>query len=186
MSERALRSAEHRMLHRSRSVAVSVALAVVAVAAVYVGVEAVLAVTGLAPLLIAPGDVAQLLRDDALVRTVAIVVLAVAGLAALVAGVTPGRFHRRRLTDERVRVVIDDEVLAGSASRAAAGAGSVPNDQVVTRLSRRRALVEVRPASGFPIAPSVVTDAVTRDLGRLALRPTPRVAVAVASKGKLS
>lgn len=186
MTDRALRAAEHRMLHRSRSAAVTVALVLLVLAAAYCAAEAVLAAIGRPPLLSSPADTVQLLASDAVARWVAVGALGVAGVVALIAALTPGSRHRRRVADERFRAVVDDEVLAGSASRVAASAGAVPATHVLTRMSRRQALVEVRPTTGFAVESDAVSDAVTQDLAGLALRPSPRVRVAVATRGTLA
>ncbi|MDQ1131200.1 DUF6286 domain-containing protein [Microbacterium sp. SORGH_AS_0888] len=186
MTERALRAAERRMLYRSRSAAVTVALVILVIAAAYGATEAVLAALGQPPLLRSPADTVRLLATDDVARWIAIGALGVAGIAALVAALTPGSRHRRRVHDERFRAVVDDDVIAGSASRVAATVGAVPSAHVLTRMSRRQALVEVRPTTGFPVEQSTVTDAVARDLAELSLRPAPRVRVAVATKGTLS
>lgn len=186
MSGRTLRSAAHRLRHRSRSVAVSVALAVVALAAIWLGVESVLAALGLRPLLIAPAQLASLAAAGGPAVIAAAAAVAVAGLVAVILAVAPGRLARRELTDERAVYLIDDDVLASGISRVSARAARVGADQVRTSISRRRAVTTLRPSTGFPADRGATADAVAAVISSLEPKPAPRTSVAVESQGVLA
>lgn len=147
-----------RLLSRNRSVWVSVALIVAIAAAVIVIVEAILWALGLPPALLAPSLMISALTEGGLWGWVITATAGVLGLACLWGALAPGRTHRRILSASRAPIVVDDAVIAGAVSRSAARAAGVAPSQVTTHLSGRRALVSVRPSSGF----AVDTDAVAR------------------------
>lgn len=176
------RRVTRRMLHRSRSATVIGALVVVSIGLVWLTTEAVLALLGQAPLWLAPDRVVTVLNDTVLndaptsgdVRvSIAAAVLAIIGVALLIVAFAPGRRARRRLVDERTVIVVDDAVLAGALSRAAASAAQVPAGQVRTALSRRHARIQVTPTSGF----DVPTDAVDTAIGRILDSASPTRAI---------
>ncbi len=87
------------------------------------------------------------------------------------------------LADERMLVIVDDEVLAGALSRAAATVAGVPRDRVSTSVGARSAEVTVRPTSGFGVDRDDVGAAAQRELERLAPRPPVRQRVRVEAAG---
>ena len=159
MNPRTERRLSRRMRYRSRSVAVSAALGVIAVALTYIGVEAALAALTLPPLLLSPVDLTEALTSGdprALAVIAGLVVLAV---FAIVAALTPGGRARHELADDRAVFLIDDDVMAGGISRAAALGAGVSRTQVTTTVGRRRATVRVRPSAGFPVDAELATNA---------------------------
>ena len=175
-----------RERHHSRSTAVIVALVVLIAAAAYLGTESVLALLGLPPLLQSPTALLGALSKPAVWSIPAVAALAVLGLAAIVAAVTPGRRARHRLADDRLALVVDDDVFAGSLSRRVATSGSVPRTQAHTVISSRRATVRVTPNSGFVIGRDAVSAAARAAVTELAPIPAVRTRVVVAENGVLA
>jgi hypothetical protein len=157
-----------RGLHRSRSVAVSVALVVLALAGLAAGVLGIAPAAGL-ELPFTLGSILTAPASDAAVATAA--VLALLGLVATIAAVTPGRRARHRIHDDRAVVLIDDDVLAGAVSGHTARVVGVAADQVSTTVAPRGITTRVRPTSGHPLDCALVADAVAAYAA--GLRPTP-------------
>lgn len=160
MNTRQRRTVERRLTHRSRSAAASVALGAVALAAAWLGTEAVLAALGLRALALSPGGLVELLASQPVIAWTAAGVAGAIGVVLIVLALTPGRHARHIVTDERSVIVLDDRLFAGALSRAAASAARVPADQVSTGLSRRTARIEVVPTSGYRVATEEVSAAV--------------------------
>lgn len=187
MSTTAPQRTARRMLRRSRSVWVSVALAVVALAAALVLVELVLAALGLPPPLLMPLD--GLALQVAGGGVVGVVVAAVAALLAalcLWGALSPGRTGRRIIATERMPVVVDDAIIAGALSRGASGRARVSPSQVNTRISRRRADVAITPSTGFAVPADEVQRAEGAALAALALTPPVTVHVRVDQRGVIA
>lgn len=183
------RSARHlsrRMRYRSRSVAVSIALGVVALAAASVGAESVMAALSLPPLLISPETLLGLMAAGTPVNIAAIAALAILGVVCLVLAIAPGARARRDLTDDRAIIVMDDDVMAAGISRAAALSAGVPREQVQTTVTRRRAVVRVRPSSGFRVDADRATDAASRAVASVAPRRDLAVRTALDARGVLA
>ena len=161
MNPRQQRSAARRLTHRSRSASVIVALVGVVLVGGWIATALV-----------------EVLRDQPAVTGAVAVALALIGIVLIVLALSPARTARHVLADERSVVVIDDVVLAGALSRAAASAARVPGAQVRTALGRRSAQVSVTPLSGFPLAVDAITAAVDETL--TAAQPARRVAARVA------
>lgn len=183
MIDRPLRVAARRLRHRSRSVAVSIALVATALVAVWVAVEAVLAALGRPALLWAPARTVEIVRAGGPAVVAVGAAIAVLGLAAVVVALLPGRLARRELPDERAVYIVDDEVLASGISRVAATAARVGSGQVRTVVSRRRSITHVRPTTGFPPDEAATSDSVTAAVDGLGLRPAPRATVVIARSG---
>lgn len=185
--ERRLR---RRSVHRSRSTAVSIALVVLVLVAAWIGLEAVLAAVGTAPLLVAPQDaVNAALRPDAAGTTIAVasaVVLLVLGIWLIVLALKPGRLHRRSVPNDRAVVVVDDNIVASTAVSAAALAAGISSDQVDAWSKGRRIGVRIVPTSGFPVDEHVVKAAIEDRLKSLDSGLAHRVHVDIASKGVLA
>ncbi len=180
------RRLSRRMRYRSRSVAVSIALGVVALAAVYLAVESVLAALSLPPLLVTPEALVTLITAGTPLSLAAGAAFVVLGIVCLVVAVAPGARARRDLTDERVIFVIDDDVMASGISRAAALSAGVPRDQVTTTVSRRRAVVRVSPSSGFRVDTTRTTDAASRAVAAVAPRRDLTVRTTLENQGVLA
>ncbi len=185
--ERRLR---RRSVHRSRSTAVSVALAVLAIVLAWIGTESVLKAVGQRPLLADPQTaVDAALRPDAAFTTIAEVVAAVlviAGIVLIVLALKPGRQPRSPIDHDRGAVVIDTRILASTAANAAAHAANVPESNTTASARGHHTEVRVVPLSGIPVDQAAVRDAVQERLGRLGGKHGSRVRVHVEQKGTLS
>jgi hypothetical protein len=175
-----------RELHHSRSSAVVVALVLVILAAAYLGTETVLATIGRPALLLTPDALVGALAKTTVWSIPAAAALAVLGLIAIVSALTSGRRSRHRLADDRLAVVVDDDVLAGALSRRVATAGSVARGQARTEVAPRRAVVRVVPNSGYAIDHDIVSAAARDAAAELAPVPSLRTRVIVAESGVLS
>ncbi|MGN6325559.1 hypothetical protein [Pseudolysinimonas sp.] len=174
-----------RLTHRSRSVAASVALVLVALAAVAIAIEAALRLLDRPALVARPDRIVAALASGSPWAVLAGAVAAVLGIAAILVAVIPGRRPRRVVQREDLLVVIDDDVLASSLSRAAASGASIPRDQVRTVLGRRVARVRVQPSSGFPLTADEPLRRVTEVLDTAQARPALRPRVEVSTEGRL-
>ncbi|MWV57459.1 DUF6286 domain-containing protein [Rathayibacter sp. VKM Ac-2754] len=178
-----------RETHSSRSAAQIVVLLLVALVAAYVGAEAVLAVFGAAPLLIAPsallaaivgvGDLAQV----ALLGIAAGV--AVLALILLVLALGPGHRARHTIEDDRLAVVVDDGVIASALARSARTVARSRREDTSASLGRRTAVIEITPASGIAVDQAAVQSAVDDEITRIAPQPATRASVRVASSGRI-
>ncbi|TPW71680.1 hypothetical protein [Schumannella sp. 10F1B-5-1] len=189
-----------RELNRSRSVAASLGLIVLALVAASIGTECVLALAGLPPLLLSPADAVDgwiaagvtsgLAVDGDDFATLALLVaagaLAVLGLIALIAALVPARRPRHRLRDARTVLLVDDDVLASAVSRHVARTSGVAAEQVRTAVGRRVLATRVRPTSGHPLVAAEL-EADSADYVRgLDLAPAARARVAVAASGVIA
>jgi hypothetical protein len=178
-----------RETRASRSGSAVVVLVVAALAAAWLGTEAVLAALGRPALLASPLDVlgsltATLERAPGLV-VAAGVAASVVGVVLLVLGLAAGHRGRHEVPDERVAAVVDDTVLAASLARAARVAGRLGSGQVTVWVSRREARVELTPASGVIVDEQGVLAAVRSHLERDPVRPALRATSRVADHGRL-
>ena len=185
--ERRLR---RRSIHRSRSTAVAVTLAVVAVIAAWIGTEAVLQAIGQAPLLADPQTVVDTaLQPDAAFTSIVEVIagaLVVLGIILVVLALTPGRQHRSGIDHDRGAVIIDTRILASTAANAAATAAGVPESNTSASAKGHRTQVHVVPLSGIPVDTHTVEQAVRDRLGRLGGKHGTAVTVHVEQKGTLT
>ncbi|MDH6180117.1 hypothetical protein M2152_000299 [Microbacteriaceae bacterium SG_E_30_P1] len=172
-----------RALHRSRSLAVCVALLLLAVAAAYVAAEAVLAAIGQPALLATPSQIAAAVSEPGPTTLAVAAAAGIVGIILVVIAVAPGRRPRRVLSHDRLAVIVDDSVLASSMSRVARGAASVGQGRVRTEVGGRRASISVTPTSGFPVDAAAVQAAADDLTDRLALRSRPRVRAVIAESG---
>ena len=166
-----------RSTYRSRSAAVIITLALVALAAVYAGIEVVLAALDLPALLVTPAEALGLLTVPVAVG------LALVGLIVLLVALTPGRRSRHELPNDRMAIVIDDGILAGALGRAVTREAALPATRVSTVISRRRGTVRVTPTSGVPLDQAALATAAQTLVTTLDPRPALRVGVDVASGG---
>ncbi|MBK4348208.1 hypothetical protein [Lacisediminihabitans changchengi] len=172
-----------RETHRSRSVAVSVALALFILVAAYVGLECGLAAFGAGPLLVSPAAAIDWLGSKEIIVYVAAGVAAVLGIALLLLAILPGRRARHAVPNERMAVVVDDGVLAGALARDARRVADVAPDRVHADVSKRRARIVITPTSGVPVdapAAQAIADGL---LTTLAPRPSVRARVVVSTRG---
>jgi hypothetical protein len=184
--DRARARAVRRLRFRSRSVAVSIALVGLAAAAAYVGVEAVLALLGMPALVGSPAALAEHAQAAGPIALVVAGILAILGIICLLAAILPGRFRRRAIADERMTVVIDDDVVAAGMSRSVATALGVPRTQVRTSVGRRSAEVRVTPTTGFSVTGESAREAAAETVQRTGIRPALTTRAAIARTGVIS
>ncbi|MGQ7313335.1 DUF6286 domain-containing protein [Microbacterium arabinogalactanolyticum] len=148
-----LKRATRRELHSPRTVAAATVLVLVALAAVYAGVEIVLHLLRLDPLLVTPGaaldGVAALPDIEAKPAVIAgAVVVGIAGLVLIWLALTPGRRPRHRLDLPPHSVVVDNAVIASSSAEHVRRELDLPRGAVVVGVGHRSADVTVRPVPG--------------------------------------
>jgi hypothetical protein len=178
--------AARRLLRRSRSVWVSIALAVVALAATLVIVELLLSAFGLPPLLMPLDRLVSQATGGGVIGAAVAAAAAVLGASCLWGALSPGRTGRRVIHTERMPVVVDDAIIAGSVSRGATLRASVSPAQVNTRIARRRADVAITPSTGFAVPAAEVQRTEGDALAALALTPPVAVRVRVDERGVLA
>lgn len=114
------------------------------------------------------------------------VVVAAVGVVLLLRGLLPRRRARHTLPSDRLAVVVDDEVLASAAARAARSAARLAPDAAVASVGRRTVEVVLRPAAGVDVVVEDAAEAVAAELetfdaqppltSRVRVRPSGRVA----------
>lgn len=169
------RRVRRRELHSSRSIAAIVVAVAVILTLAWLGVEVVLRLLDLPPLL---ADPAQMLEAGASVtslpagwKAAAGVLLAATGLVLIALALSPGRRARHAMPSQHGVTLVDDGVVASRLARVAAAAGGVDRGSAVVTVSRRRALIRITPASGILVDRTAVLDAVSAELVSLALEP---------------
>ncbi|MFJ6653790.1 DUF6286 domain-containing protein [Microbacterium sp. NPDC091313] len=182
----ALRRSSRRLRHRSRSAAVSVALVLAALIGAYLAVEAGLALAGQRALLASPAQMWDFAQSQPAVAWSAAVVLALIGVVFVVLALTPGRLARREISDERLTIVLDDDVLASGLSRSAATAAGVARSQVRTSVGHRRARLDLTPTTGFPPSRDAAQQAAESTVRDLAVRPALTTSVHVEREGVIA
>ncbi|WP_066521362.1 DUF6286 domain-containing protein [Curtobacterium ammoniigenes] len=184
------RRVRRRSLHRSRSVAVSIALIVLVVVAAWIGTEAVLAAIGAHPLVATPQTLATTLMrpTPAAGATMAAVAaaLAVLGIVSIALAVLPGHRHRTPVDHDRGAVIVDTRIVAATAANAASHAAAVPADHAVASVRRFRTTVEITPISGVGVDRDHVRAAVEARVAVLDPRFSGRVRVRIREKGTLA
>lgn len=179
-----------RETHVSRSVSTVVAmllLLVVAAAAVFAAVLVFLdqRVLGIDPRDVVDAAVAAPRGLDPTVVVGVGAVLAFVGLVLLAKGVLPGRRPRHTMPSGRLAVVVDDEVLASAAARAARGATRLGPDATVGTVGRRTVDVVLRPAAGVDVPAVAAKDAVDREFAEIDVAPAVHARVRVQPTGRV-
>jgi hypothetical protein len=172
-----------RSRHRSRSGTVIVALGVLALVAIYVGIESVLAATGMPALLVSPVDAIDAIENPGTPVLIGAAVAAVLGIVLLIVALTPGTRSRHELLDDRMAIVIDDDVLAGAISNATNREARVPSERIRTDVARRRGVVRITPTSGVPLDAALLTTTAEKLVAALDPRPALAVSVTVSDRG---
>ncbi|MCM6764036.1 hypothetical protein NB037_16600 [Rathayibacter sp. ZW T2_19] len=178
-----------RETHRSRSAAQIVVLVAIALVAAYVGTEAVLAVLGAAPLLIAPSALlGALVGAGGLASSALIGIAVLTGLLALVLlvlALAPGARARHTIADERLAVVVDDGVIASALARSARTVARSRREDTSASIGRRTAVVSITPASGIGVDRDSVQSALDAELERISAQPVTRATVRIAESGRI-
>ncbi|MGW6171887.1 hypothetical protein ACWF5H_00180 [Arthrobacter sp. NPDC055138] len=178
----------NRELRSSRATASVIAAVLIALAGLYLLLEAALKAIGQPSWLADPEEMAGWLNQ--LPGNVAPAVLAASGALILLLGlffflqgVLPGHLHRHRIPGRRGVVVVDDEVLASSLARRARTEAQVTREQVLVVVSRSLVDVRLRPTSGIPVNADAIQLAVEDEVRRARISPVPQVRVFVSSSG---
>ena len=173
-----------------RTPSVVVAMVLLLVLAAAVGTAAVVAllderIAGVDPRAVVDAAVRA---PDGLVAAVVIAVgaaIALLGLWFLLHGVLPARRPRHVIRSARLGVVVDDEVLASAAARAARSATRLAPDAAVGSVGRRTLDVVLLPASGVDVPVVAATEAVERELATVDAVPPLTARVRVRSTGRI-
>ncbi len=182
---RVYRRIQRRETHASRAVPAIIVAVVLVLALAYLVAEIVLAAAGQQPLLASP---ATMVQDIAILSTVAIVWLAVAGtilailgIVLLIAALSGGRRPRHVVRSDRAVVVVDNEVIASALVRTAADTGGIDPDRAVGSVSHRTATVRITPTSGVQLNRDELTGALRDRLQSWNLSPRLRPRVRIRS-----
>lgn len=172
-----------RETHQSRSTASVVVLVVVVLGAAYVGIEVVLALVGAPALLVAPAAAVAAYSAKTQWLPYAGLGAAIVGVILVIVALVPSRRARHGARHDRMAIVVDDRVLAGSVSKTSRLVAGVGEGRVRTSVSRRRALVSLTPSSGVRVNDSKAQEAANLTLSELALTPGVRAVVTVSPQG---
>ncbi|MGN8051097.1 hypothetical protein ACTJKO_15560 [Curtobacterium sp. 22159] len=180
--DRVYRRILRRETNASRSGAVVVAMLVTLVVAAAAVFAAALVLLDQRVLGIDPRDLVDAARraPRGLDTTVVVgigAIIAVVGLVFLAQALLPQRRPRHVMSSERLAVVVDDEVLASAAARAARSATRLGPDAAVGTVGRRTVDVVLRPAAGVDVPAVAATEAVQAELA--AIDPGPAVTARV-------
>lgn len=178
-----------RETHSSRSAAEIVVLVLIALVAAYVGTEAVLAVFGAAPLLIAPSALLGALVGVGELASGSLIAIAIGtgvlALILIVLALAPGSRARHTVDDDRLAVVIDDGVIASSLARTARTVARSRREDTRASLGRRTAVIEVTPSSGVAVDRDAVQTAVDDEIARIGPKPSAKASVRIAESGRI-
>jgi hypothetical protein len=176
-----------RETHSPRTTVTLIALLVLVIVAVWLGTEIVLNLLGLAPLLIAPTDLAAAVAAAATLSLASVLSAGIAavivGLLLLFLGVLPGRKGKHSRIGERAAVIVDDRVIAASLATQAAKTAGTTREQVKVAVGSGSVDVIVTPASGVPVDQVEVQDTVEREIADYDLNPRMRARVRVSERG---
>lgn len=184
-----LRRLARRELHSPRSTAAITLAIILVIVAVWIAVESVLALVGVPPLLVSPGEIpsaaASLPTTQPAILGAAGALVLVLGIVLLALAIGPGRRHRHLLATDRVLAVVDDEVIASALAQQASVTAATHPDGTLVAVGRRTAAIRITPASGITVDRAAVDQAVAAQLERYALRPSLRAVTTISSNGKV-
>ena len=171
MNEKIYRRVLRRETHRARTtlaIIVAIIALALAVAGAWLGVDAS-----------SRTDLRETLSawHPALIASIAAIVCAIIALVLLLAGILPGRRHRRALTVGRIGIVLDDVVIANGVADRVAHDCLMARTQIRAFVDRRRVIVTVTPTSGVAVDEAAVLEAARAALAdaHIQLRPTVRI-----------
>lgn len=185
MSTAVLKRVVRRETHSPRTVASVVVVVLLALSAVYAGVEIVLHLVGAAPLLVAPGAALAWLQHlpEAQPQSMIAgggVVVALAGAILLWLALAPGRRARHQLAGLQSAVVADNRVIASAIAERVRRELDLSQGAVVVEVGHRSADVTVRPEPGHLVEKDQVRIVAESELSRYDLAPQVRVRARVA------
>lgn len=153
MTSAVLHRVVRRETHSPRTVATVVVLVLVALTAVSAGVEIVLHLLGVGPLLVAPSAALSWLtrlpedQPQALVTAVG-VLAAAAGVVLVWLALAPGRRPKHQIGGTSHSVIVDNGVIASSIAEHVRRELDLAKSSVVVGIGHRSADVTVRPEPG--------------------------------------
>lgn len=112
-------------------------------------------------------------------------IVAFLGLVFLAQGLLPQRRPRHAMSSDRLAVVVDDEVLASAAARAARSVTRLGPDAAVGTVGRRTVDVVLRPAAGVDVPAVAATEAVTEEFAAIDAEPPITARVRVQPTGRV-
>lgn len=177
-----------RELSSSRAILSGIAAFIITVLAIYALLETGLRIANQRAWLIDPQTaldrLAQLPQgtNPVLLGLIGAVLLLL-GLIFLLNGILTSRRARHVLADERIAVVVDDEVIASALARRARLTSGVTQEQVVVVVSKRTVVVNVRPTSGVPLDGDGIKSAIETELQAMQPVPMPQVRVNITAAG---
>lgn len=188
--DRVYRRIVRREMSASRSGTVVVAMLVLLVLAAAAVFAAALVLLDQRVLGIDPRDVVDraVRAPRGLDTTVTVGIAAIVaflGLVFLAQGLLPQRRPRHAMSSDRLAVVVDDEVLASAAARAARSATRLGPDAAVGTVGRRTVDVVLRPAAGVDVPAVAATDAVTEEFAAIDVEPPVVARVRVQPTGRV-
>jgi hypothetical protein len=112
-------------------------------------------------------------------------IVALVGLVFLAQGLLPQRRPRHAMSSSRLAVVVDDEVLASAAARAARSATRLGQDAAIGTVGRRTVDVVLRPPAGADVPAVAATEAVTAEFAAIDAQPGVTARVRVQPTGRV-
>jgi hypothetical protein len=173
-----------RETHSPRTVAAVLVLLVAVVALAYLGVELVLGLLGLAPLLVSPEAGLEWLaglpqaEPQATIAAVAVLV-GLVGLVLVVLALTPGRRPKHRLAVTEHAVLADNGVIATSLAERVRREFDLAKGGVTVGVAHRSADLTVQPEPGQVLDRDQLRAVAEQELSGYALEPQLRVLVRV-------
>lgn len=188
--DRVYRRVVRRETSASRSGTVVIAmlvLLVIAAAAVFAAALVLLdqRVLGIDPRDVVDGAARAPRGLDTTITVGIAAIVAFLGLVFLAQGLLPQRRPRHAMSSDRLAVVVDDEVLASAAARAARSATRLGPDAAVGTVGRRTVDVVLRPAAGVDVPAVAATEAVAAEFAAIDTQPPVTARVRVQPTGRV-
>ncbi|ARJ04100.1 hypothetical protein GCM10010988_28220 [Cnuibacter physcomitrellae] len=171
-----------RETHSPRTAATAIVLVVLMLGLAYLGVEIVLRLLSLPPLLLSPGQGLDWLAALPTAQPAAAVVggsivVALIGLVLIVLALGAGRLPKHRMGEEAV--VVDNGVIAQALAQHVSDELSLGRENVTVGVAHRAADITVRPQPGLTVDPAAVRAAAEEELTGYRLTPALRVRIRI-------
>lgn len=171
-----------RETHSPRTVATAIVLIVIVLGLAYLGVEIVLRLLSLPPLLVGPGDGLEWLAALPTAQPAAAIIagsilVALIGLVLVILALSAGRLPKHRMGDEAV--VVDNGVIAQALAQHVSDELSLGRENVTVGVAHRAADISVRPQPGLAVDPAAVRAVAEEELSGYRLTPALRVRIRI-------
>ncbi|WP_378144581.1 DNA/RNA endonuclease G [Cnuibacter sp. UC19_7] len=171
-----------RETHSPRTVATAIVLIVIVLGLAYLGVEIVLRLLSLPPLLVGPGDGLEWLAALPTAQPAAAIIagsilVALIGLVLVILALSAGRLPKHRMGDEAV--VVDNGVIAQALAQHVSDELSLGRENVTVGVAHRAADISVRPQPGLTVDPAAVRAVAEEELSGYRLTPALRVRIRI-------